>query len=324
MKNFSYVFAGASEISIKGLKILFSQKGFYCKGIITQTDRPRDRGLKKQASALKGFALSYKIPCWTPLDCGELAFLKEIRDLKADFCFVCAYGKILPPVFLSLFPNACLNLHFSLLPRWRGAAPVQRALMAGDLETGVSLQVMAEELDAGDLIGLKNFPIEENDHSLSLFEKSFQATELLLQESLRPYLEGKIQATLQDSSKANYAKKIDKSLAQIDWKEESRRIHNKIRALYLGPQAFCFLPAGSLSLQKNKKRLKIYRSQINNQTSASGFLPGEICRATKKRLSIACGKGVLDLLEVQQEGKKRQRIQDFLAGCSFQLKDRLI
>ena len=386
MKRLSYVFAGSSEASIRVFEILLKQKGFQCKGLITQPDKPRDRGLKKQANALKKFAQSHQIPCWTPLSCGESSFLKEIRGF--DFCFVCAYGKILPAPFLDLFPKRCLNLHFSLLPRWRGAAPIQRALMEGDLETGVSLQVMTEELDAGDLIGSKKFSIEESDNSLNLFEKSFSAAEVLLRESLLAYLEGKIKAVPQDSSFVTYAKKIDKKSAQINWREGSREIHNKVRALYLGPQAFSFFEeeqgasgksketrtqafssfeeeqgmkgAGKegelevrsssplrssfskLRFPKNhsqvcesgknlpedkktadKKRLKIYRAQINTQTHASGFNPGEICQVGKNSLSIVCGKGALDLLEVQKEGKKKQRIQDFLSGRSFQLGDRL-
>ena len=337
MKPFSYVFAGNSEVSIQGLETLLKQKGFQCEGIITQPDKLRGRGLKKQANTLKQFAQSHRIPCWTPLSCGEPSFLKEIQGL--DFCFVCAYGRILPSSFLDLFPKRCLNLHFSLLPRWRGAAPIQRALMEGDLETGISLQVMTEELDAGDLIGSKSFSIEEGDNSLSLFEKSFKATEVLLRESLSAYLEGKIKAVPQDSSCVTYAKKIDKKSAQIDWKEDSKQIHNKVRALYLGPQAFCFVEEGgqarkarhsceSRNLPEDKKkagrkRFKIYRTQINTQTDTSGFHPGEICQVRKKSLSVACGKGALDLLEVQREGKKKQKIQDFLLGHSFQSGDRL-
>ena len=323
MKSFSYLFAGSSEISIRGLKILLEQKGFHCKGIITQPAKPKHRGQKKQASDLKQFALSHQIPYWTPLSCGEPSFLKEIQDLNLDFCFVCAYGKILPASFLNLFPSSCLNLHFSLLPRWRGAAPIQRALMAGDLETGISLQAMTEALDAGDVIAFKSFPIEDSDNSLSLFEKSFQATEVLLKESLGSYLEGKIQAVPQDSSKLSYAKKIDKTSAQMDWKEDSRIIHNKVRALYLGPQAFCFF-AEKKSDKKESQRLKIYRSQINTQIDTTNFHPGEVCHIEKNKLSVSCGKGALDLLEVQKQGKKRQKIQDFLAGHSFQIKDSLI
>jgi len=375
MKPFSYVFAGSSQVSIRVLEILLRQKNFQCKGIITRPDKIQGRGLKKQANVLKELALFKKIPYWTDHSFSDPSFLKEISDLNLNFCFVCAYGKILAIDFLNLFPERCLNLHFSLLPRWRGAAPIQRALMEGDLKTGVCLQVMKEKLDAGDLIASKSFPIEESDNALNLFEKSFKATEFLLQENLTAYLEGKINPLPQDSSFMTYAKKIDKESVQIVWTQSSIEIHNKVRALYLGPQAFCFFgqqgikklktphhsrnpspsqlknpnqKAGSnqpespnqqvgssyklnhpnRNLLENKKeagkkRLKIYRSQINTQIDKTKFQAGEICQIEKNRLSVSCGKGVLDLLEVQREGKKRQKIQDFLAGHHFKLGDRL-
>jgi len=314
MRPLSYLFAGSSHISIQGLEILLQQRDFQCKGILTKPDKVRGRGLKKKAQPLKELAQSQKIPVWTPNSCSDSQFLKEIRDF--DFCFVCAYGKILPLEFLRVFPERCLNLHFSLLPRWRGAAPIQRALMEGDSETGVSLQVMKEELDAGDIIASKSFPIDPEDNSLNLFEKSFVATKSLLEESLLPYLEGKIKTTAQDSSLSTYAKKIEKQQAQINWQESSQRIHNKVRALHLGPQAFCFLEETAL-------RLKLYRSQINTQTPSRGFQAGEICEVEKNKLAVSCGEGVLDLLEVQKEGKKRQKIQEFLAGHPLKLKDKL-
>ena len=283
--------------------------------MITQRDKRKHRGLKKQSSELKRFAESVHLPYWTKSSFEDKDFFKQIHDLELDFCFVCAFGKILPLSFLNLFPDRCFNLHFSLLPRWRGAAPIQRALMSGDLETGVSLQVMTEELDAGDLIASQSFSIEKDDHSLSLFEKAFQVTEVLLGSSLLSYLKGEIQASPQGSQGLSYAKKIDKSLARLDWEEESLLIHNKVRALYLGPQMFCFFEEG-------KKRLKIYQSRINTQVDTTGFCPGEICQRDKKKLSITCGKGALDLLEVQKEGKKRQNIQDFLSGHFLKQGDR--
>ena len=314
-KAFSYIFAGTSELSLICLKILLKQERLQLKGLISQPDKAKGRGLQKQPSPVKNFAVLNQIPYWTPASCRDSSFLEDIKRLSADFCFVCAYGQILPLNYLKLFPKSCLNLHFSLLPRWRGAAPIQQALMAGDLQTGVSLQIMAEKLDAGDIIAYKKFCIQEEDNSQTLFEKSFQAADILLQESLFPYLKGEIKAIPQDSSKATYASKIDKKTARIEWEQENSIIHNKIRALFLGPQTFCFF--------KNK-RLKLYRSQISCQ-SALGYRPGEVCYVGKEGLlSIACGKGALDILELKKEGKKKQRVQDFLRGHSIQLKDQFI
>ncbi|MBC6415695.1 MAG: methionyl-tRNA formyltransferase [Bdellovibrionales bacterium] len=311
MKTFSYIFAGTSEISLTCLKILLQQEFLQLKGLISQTDKAKGRKLKKQASAIKKFALSNQIPCWTPSSFKDSSFLEDIKQISADFCFVCAYGQILSPSFLNLFPKSCLNLHFSLLPKWRGASPIQQALMNGDSKTGVSLQIMTEKLDAGDVIASQEIPIQSEDNAQSLFEKSFDVTQHLLKEKLLFYFQGKIKATVQNSLQATYAPKIDKKTARIEWNKENFVIHNKVRALVLGPQAFCFF--------KNK-RLKIYRTQISPHL-AGGFQAGEVYEVGKNKLSIACGKGVLNILELQKEGKKRQKIQDFLKGHFIQKKD---
>ena len=311
MRNFSFLFAGTSEFSLKCLKLLIKTPRLELKAIISQPDRERGRGLKRQSSVLADFAISKNIPLFRPKKSQFNDFLNKIREQKADFCFVCAYGQILPLNYLKLFPKGSLNLHLSLLPRWRGAAPVQRALMAGDKKTGICLQVMTEKLDAGDLIASKKFSIENTDNAETLFEKSLEKTKILLKEILIPYLEGKIQGQIQDPSQVTYANKIEKKESQINWKESAVTLHNKIRALYLGPQAFCFFKG---------KRLKIYRSALFNQ-DFSGFSPGEVCQVEKTQLKIACGAGAVSLLEIQKEGKKRQRIEEFLKGQNLKLKD---
>ena len=284
---------------------------FQLKAVLSQPDGAKGRGLKKQSSPVKSFALSKNIPVWTPETCNTNSFLKAVQEQQADFCFVCAYGQILPLNYLKLFPKGSINLHLSLLPRWRGAAPVQRALMAGDQKTGVCLQVMTEKLDAGDIIANREISIKEDDNAKTLFEKSLEETKVLLQEKLIPYLEGKVQPLPQDSSQATYAHKIDKKEAQILWTESAVKIHSKIKALFLGPQAFCFLKG---------RRLKIYRSRPIER-NFSDFLPGEVCHIEKNQLSISCGSEALSLLEMQKEGKKRQGIEEFLKGQNLKLKD---
>ncbi|MCZ0933109.1 MAG: methionyl-tRNA formyltransferase [Oligoflexia bacterium] len=311
MKQFPFIFAGSSDFSLDCLKLLIKNPQLKLKAIISQPDRLKGRGLKKQSSAVAGFALSKDIPLFRPKTSQSIDFLNKIQEQNCNFSFVCAYGQILPLHYLKLFPKGSLNLHLSLLPRWRGAAPVQRALMAGDQKTGVCLQVMAEKLDAGDIIADRKITIKEEDNAKTLFEKSLKETEALLEEKLIPYLEGRIQPQPQDSSQATYANKVDKKSAQIVWTESALKLNNKIRALYLGPQAFCFLKG---------KRLKIYHSQVINH-SLSDFSPGEVCHIEKEQLNIACGSGALSLLEVQKEGKKRQGIEEFLRGQTLKLKD---
>ena len=284
---------------------------FQLKAILTRPDVPHGRGMKRQSSPVKFFAEQQNIPYWTPERAGDRFFLRALSQEKYDFSFVCAYGRILPLKYLNLFPRGSFNLHFSLLPRWRGAAPVQRALLAGDQKTGVSLQLMTEELDAGDIIGQREFPIGTEENAEDIFNKALQKTESLLQDEFVKYLKGKLTAHPQDNKKATYASKIDKKEAKISWKESSVDIHNKIRAFFLGPQAFSFLKG---------KRIKIYRSKCLNEKSYNKC-PGKVCAIEKNKLFIACGKGVLSLLEVQKEGKKKQKIEDFLKGNPVFIKD---
>ena len=311
MKQFSFIFAGTTGFALDCLKLLIKNPQLKLKAIVSQPDRSQGRGLKRQSSILSEFAISRNILLFRPRTSQSTDFLDEIQKLNCDFSFVCAYGQILPLNYLKLFPKGSLNLHLSLLPRWRGAAPLQRALMAGDQKTGVCLQVMTEKLDEGDIIAQREFQIKREDNAKTLFESSLRETELLLEENLIPYLEGKIQPQPQDSSRAVYAHKIDKKSAQIIWTDPAVKIHNKIRALYLGPQAFCFW---------NGKRLRIFQSKVAPEEFLD-FPPGEICEIQKNKLHVACGRGALSLLEVQKEGKKRQGIEEFLRGQNLKLKD---
>ena len=317
-KSFSFIFAGSSKISLDCLKLLLSIPHLQLKALLTQPDRLKGRGLKKQSSDIKHFAESQKRICWTPQTIKDKTFLKQVAQQKVDFCFVCAYGKILPESYLQLFPKKCLNLHFSLLPKWRGAAPVQKALMAGDNKTGVSLQVMSKKMDAGDIISCREFAITDRDNAQSVFQKSLQQTEDILKKDLIPYLHGELKAYPQDHSQATYADKIHKSMAFIDFSQSARRIHNQIQALVLGPQAFGFIKG---------QRLKIYQSQVLKSSQIpelidKSFKAGEVCYQDKNKLCIQCGEGILSLLEVQKEGKKRQSIVEFLKGFPLKIHDR--
>ena len=311
MKKKTFIFAGTSEFALDCLKVLMQTEFLSLQGILSRPDTLQGRGLKKQGSLVKAFAEKNKIPFWTPKTANEKDFLQNIIQKKCDFSFICAYGQILPTSYLNLFPKGCLNLHLSLLPRWRGAAPVQRALMAGDQETGVSLQLMVEELDAGDIIGKRSFKIEQNANAKDLFIQSLKETKSVLKEELIKYLNGELKAQAQDSSKKTYARKIDKKECQLIWEESSLKIHNKIRALFLGPQAFSFF---------KEQRIKFHQACPLNE-SFSSFSPGEVCKIEKDKLFVACGKGSLSLLEIQKEGRKKQKIRDFLRGTPIQLKD---
>ena len=314
MKRFSFIFAGTSELALDCLKLLLEMPFLTLKGVVSRPDALKGRGMKKQSSVVKNFALAKGYPVWTPRRADSADFLNSIAQKKCDFSFVCSYGQILPLAYLQLFPQGSLNLHLSLLPRWRGAAPVQRALMSGDQKTGICLQIMTVKLDAGDIVGQREFQIRENDNARDIFDQALIEMNVLLKEKLLRYLKGELEAHPQDSSQTSYAHKIDKATARILWKEPAFKIHNKIRALFLGPQAFCFF---------KEKRMKIYRAKIVAE-SFSGFSPGDVCFLAKGKLFVFCGEGALSLLEVQKEGKRRQKIEDFLKGHNVKLRDRLV
>ena len=297
----SLVFAGTSEFSVQCLQFLL-ELGCQVKTVITRPDRPHSRGLKQTSSPVRLFSEAKKLPLLTPEEFTP-SFLQQIAEQKCDLALVCGYGCIVPSSFFNCFSKGAVNVHPSLLPRWRGAAPIERALMAGDKKTGVCLQVMTEQMDAGDIIGQKEFPIKEEETSLEIYQKAIQITGELLQSTLVAYVEGRIQPVPQ-TGKVTFAKKIQKEEGFIHWDQAASHLHNQIRALSSGPQAFTFL---------KEERIKIYRSRLVSTFSPSS--PGKVIKSGQGELVVACGqKGALSLLEVQRPGRRKQKVEEFLRG----------
>ena len=300
----SLVFAGTSDFSVQCLEFLLNLN-YQVKAVITRPDRPHSRGLKETKSPVRQFSEEKDIPLLIP-ETFTPAFLQQIAKQKCDVAVVCGYGHIVPAGFFNCFSKGAVNIHPSLLPRWRGAAPIERALMAGDKKTGVCLQVMTEQLDAGDIIGQREFPIKEEETSVEIYQKALQATEELLQNTLIDYVKGHIQPVSQKGEMI-FAKKIRKEEGLIRWDKSSSEIHNQIRALSSGPQAFTFFKG---------ERLKVYRS--HPLSLSSFFSPGTVIESKQGELVVACGqKGALSLLEVQRPGKRKQKIEGFLRGYSL-------
>ena len=297
----SLVFAGTSDFSVQCLQFL-QELGYQIKVVITRPDRPHSRGLKQTSSPVRLFSEAKKLPLLTPKTFTP-SFLQQIAEQKCDLAVVCGYGCIVPSSFFDCFSKGAVNVHPSLLPRWRGAAPIERALMAGDKKTGVCLQVMTEQLDAGDIIGQKEFPIKEEETSLEIYQKAIQATEELLQNTLVAYVEGRIQPVPQ-TGEVTFAKKIQKEEGLIHWNGAASSIHNQIRALSSGPQAFTFFKG---------ERIKIYRSRPVSTSSTSS--PGRVIKSEQGEVTVACGqKEALSLLEVQRPGRRKQKVEEFLRG----------
>jgi methionyl-tRNA formyltransferase len=300
VKKLNIVFAGTPDFAAKHLSVLLESE-FNVVAVYTQPDRPAGRGKKLTASAVKEVAVAQNIPVYQPENFKEAASVEQLAALNADLMIVVAYGLILPKVVLETPRMGCLNVHGSLLPRWRGAAPIQRAIWAGDTETGVTIMQMNEGLDTGDMLSKVSCPIASDETSASLYEKLAQLAPLALVDTVRQLAAGQLQAEVQDESLANYAKKLSKAEALIDWSSEGAFIERCIRAFNPWPMSY-FMLSG--------KAVKVHKASLLPVSSDKD--PGTIICADKKGIQIATGSGVLNLEVIQLAGKKAMPVQDIL------------
>lgn len=314
-------FFGTPTFAIPSLKALMDHPEFDVVAVFSQPDSPSGRKLKLHPSPLKEWAESKEIQVLTPEKCSTQEFIQSFKELDIDVAVVVAFGQILPQALLDLCDKKFVNLHGSLLPRWRGAAPIQRAVMAGDKNTGVSLQVMVKKLDAGDVIGEKKTEILAFENSLELHDRlSVLGTELI-KTDLLAYLKGDVVPSRQEESLVTYAHKIEKEEAIIVWNQHAQKIWNQIRGLAMGPGGVTFL---------NKKRLKVHRAKVINNINELKEIyqeqenldlnlkknqPGSIAFCTSAEIIVSCSENsFLILQEVQPESKPKMSVAAFLAG----------
>lgn len=302
-QTFPIIFLGTDRISLQGLNHLLQNPSFEIKGIITQKAKPRGRGMYSRLSPVAQRAKDLSLPVLMPDNLGDPEFLSNVKNLKAQWAVLLSYGKILPLNFLSLFPQRALNFHASMLPRWRGAAPVQRAIMAGDRELGMSLQVMQPQLDSGPLIGTRVFELTEEMDAIDAFEKMNLLIKDLLTDLLE-YMNGQRIPVPQKEEGAIYARKIDKKESQIVWNESAVNIFNKVRALSIGPQAYTFY---------REKRVKIYKAKPGFE-DPSEVWPGQVVDTGSDYIKVACRKSTLFIFYLQPESKKIMSAGDYIRG----------
>ena len=307
-------FFGTPDFSVPTLKELIKSEVFRVEVVITQPDKALGRGKKISYSPIKNIALENNIPTLQPNSIKKEwnDFKIELDKYNCDIGIVIAFGQILPTSLLQYFKYGCLNLHASLLPRWRGAAPIQAALENGDTETGVCLMQMEEGLDTGGYYAKSILKLNDNYNAGQLHNELADISAKLLLDNLNEVVNKKLKLVEQDNSQASYAKKISKADEKINWAKTARQIHNKIRSLSPYPGAYCLI---------NNKRLKILKTKVLDETIKSPG--GQIVYQDKSRLQIACGQGVLDILEVQIEGKKKMTIVEFLNGHELKQGDLL-
>lgn len=296
------VFFGSDDFALAHLKAL-SNSDHDIVGCVTQPDRKRDRGMKLTVSPLKEYADKNRIPCLQPDDINNANFAEELSELNADIFVVIAYGRILPQSILDIPPKGAVNVHGSLLPKYRGAAPINWAIINGDKQTGLSVIVMNTKMDAGDILGQKEVAIATDDTSISLRAKMMDVGPHLLLDVLSDIENGKANPVKQNESEVTAASKLTKEMGEIDWAKSAEEIYNLIRGLLPWPAAFCCC---------NDKKMKILSSKIVSQESTGK--PGEVVCVDNNEVHINTGRGVLALLEVQPESAKRMSAAEFLCG----------
>ncbi|MBP9915512.1 MAG: methionyl-tRNA formyltransferase [Thiobacillaceae bacterium] len=294
------VFAGTPDFAAVALRALIAA-GHDIPLVLTQPDRPAGRGMKLRMSPVKELALAHGLTVAQPdnLKTGEAR--QPILDSQADVMVVAAYGLLLPQAVLDMPRLGCVNIHASLLPRWRGAAPIHRAIEAGDTETGITLMQMDKGLDTGAMLRRTALPILDTDTTGSLHDRLAElgAREIV---ALLPDLEaGRVAATPQDATGATYAAKIGKEDTRLDWRLTARELDRRIRAFNPFPGAWCLL---------DEAPLKIWRAR----PVAGHGVPGQILDLDRQGIRLACGEGALEIVEVQKAGGKRLPVEAFLSG----------
>ena len=302
------VFIGTGEIGVPTLQALVRSSEHRLTGVVTQPDKPVGRTQQIEPPPIKRALVGMKMSILQPVRIKGREAIEQVRALRPEAIVVMAYGQILPRDLLEIPPVACLNLHASLLPRWRGAAPIQAAIAAGDPETGITVMYMAEGLDTGDILLQRKIEILPADTGGSLHDRLAQIAPEALLDALQMLAKGNAPRIPQGNALATYAPKLTRDDGKIDWSEPAEIIERKIRAFNPWPGAF-------ITISTNGTRnLKIFSATVVD----FGGEPGEILRS-QNELVIAAGKGALSLGEVQLEGKRRMSASEFLRGHAIKV-----
>ena len=298
------MFAGTPDFALASLRAL-CDSGVTPLAVFTQPDRPAGRGRKLKASPVKEFALSKKIALHQPESLKDTDVVKDISELQADLMIVAAYGLILPQAILDLPRHGCLNVHASLLPRWRGAAPIQAAILAGDEETGISLMQMTAGLDSGPVFAQQSVRIGDTESAGELLDRLALLGGEMLCEQLPDILDGKLEAQPQDENSVTYASKIRKNDAAMSWRKSATELLRQVRAYTPVPGAF---------FDVDGEQVKCWSAEI---ATGQGGTVGTVISAGRNGIDVACGDGVLRMLELQRPGRGRISAGEFTDQTSI-------
>ncbi len=302
------IFAGTPQFAASALAELL--KDHQIVAVLTQPDRPSGRGMQLTASPVKQLALQHGLPVVQPATLKNDEAQQALKQFDADVMVVAAYGLILPKAVLQIPRHGCLNIHASLLPRWRGAAPIQRAILAGDAETGITIMQMDEGLDTGDMLVKKNCSITAEDTAQTLHDKLAELGAAAISEALQLLGNNNLHPEMQDSRQATYAAKLTKAEAKLDWTRDAVELERAVRGYFPFPTAYATLGETSI---------KILRSSLVGGAKAE---PGTVVAIDKERISVACGNGVLGLELLQKPGGKALPVTQFVQGFPIKTGDR--
>lgn len=304
MTGMRIIFMGTPEFACPTLKTLID-RGEQVIAVVTQPDRPKGRGQQTLPPPVKVLAEQHGIPVMQPVKVRHPDAIEEIRALNPDLIVVVAFGQILPKALLDIPKHGCINVHASLLPYYRGAAPLNWCIINGEAETGVTTMMMDVGLDTGDMLLKKSTPIDPDEDTRSLHDRLSVIGAELLAETLDQLAAGKLVPEKQDDSLTCYAPMLKKEDGQIDWSKDAASIKNLVRGMTPWPGAYSYL---------DDKILKVYRVQ----TGTGAGTPGSVISAGRNGIEVACGEGSIVIQELQLEGKKRLPAADFVAGCKVE------
>ncbi len=297
------VFMGTPDFAVPSLERLIAD-GHDIAAVYTQPDKPKNRGMKLTPSPVKEVALAHQIPVVQPQKLREEGVLETLAAYQPELIVVVAYGKLLPKALIDLPPKGCINVHSSLLPKYRGAAPINWAVINGEAETGVTIMDIAEALDAGDIISQAATPIDPNESVETLHDRLAVMGAELLSRTVVSIADGTARRIPQEDSQSTYAPMLSRELSPIDWSRSAREIHNQIRGL---------TPWPATTMELSGSTFKVYAAEETGETT--GKPAGTLVGTDKRGICMACGDGhVLRILEIQAPGKKRMKAPDYLRG----------
>ncbi len=298
------VFMGTPEFAAASLKALVESGQYEVAAVVTQPDRPKGRGHKLQMSAVKTYALSKQLPVLQPEKVKDPAFQETMKALAPELIVVAAFGQFLPKTLLELPQYGCINVHASLLPKYRGAAPIHYALLHGEKEAGVTIMQMDTGMDTGDMLSKVVVPVGETMTQGELHDVLKEKGAALLLETIPGLISGTVQPVPQDPKQATYATLLTRDMEKLDWKKGAEALYNQLRAFDPWPGSFTLLPDGT--------RLKIWKGHVVEKQGTAA--PGTVLKADNTGFQVACGQNILEILECQPEGKRRMPAQSFVNG----------